>query len=70
MLQPSDHAHLTDTGELVLFKYADRTPPIDQLCRVEELRFEQSREFGMTIQVELREVDENLDSFHSLLKHP
>ena len=67
--QPNEQAGITDLGYLVLVKCTSLKVPIDQLCRVERTNFKFSQDFGETVQVELREIDENLNPFGPLLDH-
>jgi len=67
--QPNEQAGITDLGYLVLVKCMSLKIPIDQLCRVEGINFKFSQDFGETVQVELREIDENLNPFGPLLDH-
>lgn len=52
---------------LVLFRDANSDYPID-LCRVEWMNFQASDEIGDTIEIHLREIDENLNPYHRLLQ--
>lgn len=67
--QPDQLASFVNLFDLVIVKCMSSHIPIDKLCRVEGIHFEYSKEFGHTIKVDLRVIDENLNPFGSLLEH-
>lgn len=67
--QPDQLASFVEVFDLVIVKCSSLQAPIDLLYRVERVRMEYSRDSGQTLEVALREIDENLNPYGSLLDH-
>lgn len=67
--QPGELVGIEDLLTLLLIKCAPYSILTAHLCQVEAVHVEVSRDFGHTVQVELREIDHNLNPFGPLLDH-
>jgi hypothetical protein len=66
--QPDEQTLIVSLLDLILVKCMSLHVSIDQLGRVEMTKHEYSGDFGSTIECELRNIDENLDPFGTLLE--
>ena len=68
VFQPDEICNALGIEELILVKGGSCAPPLELLGQVERVRSDSAFEFGMTEEVCLREIDENLNPFGPLLR--
>ncbi len=66
LIQPTAEFKL-EPNDLILVKLPDSRISHNMLCCVEEYTVSQSQEFGTTMRVDLREIDDNLNPYGGLL---
>lgn len=66
--QPDNKIDIVSPGELVFIDYSLGNEIIKGLFRVEQMGFKYSKDLGTEVEVVLRDIDENLNPFYSLLQ--